>query len=150
MMITVGRAAAALSAGIAGLLLALAPVAARAAESVHVGGDRVLLDSTVWVAADGTITLSGTYQCSAGHAGVVLVGGSVGQAGHHTAVGGSIATCDGRAHAWRNSEKSAIGFVPGAAHGDATLLELEDGEGVVPVLPAILAVDDHDVVIQRA
>ncbi|MYS83460.1 DUF6299 family protein [Embleya scabrispora] len=153
MMITVGRTAMALSAGFAGLVLAFAPVAAQAHTpprgDVRAGGDQVSLDWTVWVAADGAFTLSGTYRCSAVHAGAVLVGGSVSQAGHHAVIGGSVATCDGRTHTWRNTAPPHIGFVPGAASGDATLLELRHDDNLIPALPHLLAHDAHDVVIRR-
>ncbi|MFF7248159.1 DUF6299 family protein [Embleya sp. NPDC008237] len=108
------------------------------------------MDSTVWVAEDGTLTLSGTYRCSADHVGTVLVGGNVAQAGRHSSIGGTVATCDGRTHTWRNTEQPYITFVPGPASGDATLLELRHDDDLIPVLPNILAHDARDVVIQRA
>lgn len=143
----------ALSAGFAGLVLALAPVAAQAHTlprgDMRAGGDQVSLDSTVWVTADGAITLSGAYRCSADHVGPVLVGGSVSQAGRRATIGGRVATCDGRTHTWRTTEQPYADFVPGAASGDATLLELRWDDSLIPVLPNILAHDAHDVVIRR-
>ncbi|MFI1585869.1 DUF6299 family protein [Embleya sp. NPDC020630] len=161
MMISSGRTAMALSVGCAGLALAFVPVAAQAQTPAHapaqpqarrlpVAGDQVSLDPTVWVTADGTVTISGTYSCSADHTGTVLVGGNVNQAGLHFSVGGSDATCDGLTHDWRSSARSPLDFVPGPARGDATLLELLPGEGVVPVVPNILAQNTRDVTITRA
>ncbi|OPC82686.1 hypothetical protein B4N89_18595 [Embleya scabrispora] len=156
MMISSGRTAVALSLGFAGLALAFVPVAAQAqaqaqpqARRLPVAGDQVSLDPTVWVTADGTVTISGTYRCSADHAGTVLVGGSVSQAGLHIAMGANAATCDGLTHDWRSSERPPLDFVPGPARGDATLLELRSGEGVVPVLPNVLAQETRDVTITR-
>ncbi|WP_126643890.1 DUF6299 family protein [Embleya hyalina] len=156
MMISSGRTAMALSVGFAGLALAFVPVAAQAqapaqppARQLPVTNDQVSLDPAVWMAADGTLTISGTYRCSADHTGNVLVGGSIDQAGLHISMGGSTATCDGLTHDWRSSERPPLDFVPGPARGDATLLELRRGEGVVPVLPNILAQDARDVTITR-
>ncbi|MGW1997876.1 DUF6299 family protein [Embleya sp. NPDC001921] len=152
MIITAGRTATVLSAGFAGLVLAFAPVAAQAHTlpigAARAGGDHVTIDSTVWVAADGTITLSGTYRCTPHHVGTVLVGGQVDQEGRHASVGGSVATCDGARHTWRNTGQPYIGIHPGAARGAATLLELAPGEGVIPILPNVLAHDARDVAVE--
>ena len=99
------------------------------------------------MAADGAITVSGSYQCSADHVGTVLVGGTVEQADLHAAIGGSVATCDGRPHTWRTTGQPYGAFLPGPARGDATLVELHAGESLIPVLPNILAHDTRDVTI---
>ncbi|MFE3199096.1 DUF6299 family protein [Embleya sp. NPDC059237] len=155
MMISSGRKAMALSVGFAGLALAFVPVVAQAQAQPHarrlpVAGDQVSLDPTVWVAADGTVTVSGTYSCAAEHTGSVLVGGTVSQAGRNFSVGGSAATCDGLTHDWHSSARPPLDFVPGPARADATLLELLPGEGVVPVVPNILAQSARDVTITPA
>ncbi|MGC0419116.1 hypothetical protein ABIA38_004637 [Embleya sp. AB8] len=144
----------ALSAGFAGLVLAGAPGAAQAhpvsPDSGRVAGDRVSIDSTVWAAGDGTLTVSGTYRCAPVHTGRVLVGGSVDQAAHHAAMTGTVATCDGNEHAWRTGEKQSIPFLPGTATGDASMLELQARDGLVPVATHVLATDSHDVEIKQA
>ncbi|MGW3661594.1 DUF6299 family protein [Streptomyces sp. NPDC005141] len=137
------RQALATAAG-AALLLLLAPSAvARSAPS-----DEVTVDPTGTVAADGTITLSGTYRCT-GSDGPVFVSSSVyqGEPRVGLGVGGSSALCDGADHRWSNSEKRAPDtLAPGAAHVEAAILELS-GSGLP--LPTIHARKEQDVTIAR-
>ncbi|MFF0190235.1 DUF6299 family protein [Streptomyces sp. NPDC005244] len=135
---TVGTAAA------AALLLLLAPSAVARSAAF----DEVTVDPTATVAADGTITLSGTYRC-AGAAGPVFVSSSVSQSDPrvHQGIGGSSALCDGADHRWTNSEKRAQGtLVPGTAHVEATLTELA-GTGLP--LPTFHASREQDVTVVR-
>ncbi|MFG2311940.1 DUF6299 family protein [Streptomyces sp. NPDC048566] len=136
---TVGTAAA------AALLLLLAPSAVARSAAF----DEVTVDPTATVAADGTITLSGTYRCATS-AGPVFVSSSVsqGDARVRHGIGGTSAVCDGAEHRWTNSEKREAGtLVPGTAHVEATLLELA-GTGLP--LPTIHASSERDVTVGRS
>ncbi|WP_406286086.1 DUF6299 family protein [Embleya sp. NBC_00896] len=152
MIITGSRTSIVVSAGFAGLVLALSPVAAQAHTldrgMDRAGGDRISIDRTVRVGEDGAVTVSGTYRCS-GHSGTVLVGGKVRQQGRDASIGGSVATCDGNEHRWSNTEQTRVAIEPGAARGEATLLELEPTGGVIPLLPNVLATHARDVVVER-
>jgi hypothetical protein len=119
-------------------LLACAAVGAPASAAAR---DTVTVDRVGRLAADGTLTLSGTYRCTAA-TGPVFVGSSVSQdpprdstedsarpAGHAASVqhgiGGTRAVCDGAAHRWVNTGRTApYTLRPGAAHVEATLVEL--------------------------
>ncbi|MFE5401343.1 DUF6299 family protein [Streptomyces sp. NPDC056580] len=96
------RPALAAGLGAAALLCAVAPPAAGAAPS-----ELLTVDATGRVAADGTITLTGTYRC-AGSSGPVFVGSSVTQGDPDVkyAIGGSDAVCDGVEHHWSNSGRA--------------------------------------------
>lgn len=129
------------------LLLAPSAVAASAA-GLSDPYETVTVDSTGHLAADGTITLSGTYRCLTG-GGPVLVSSSVGQGDPRVrqGIGGTSAVCDGTAHRWANSEKREPGTLrPGAARVEATLMELSPGAGGLP-LPTFHAVRQQDITL---
>ncbi|MFE3633298.1 DUF6299 family protein [Streptomyces cellostaticus] len=88
--------------GAAALLCAVATPAAGADPT-----ERLTVDSVGRIAADGTITLSGTYRC-VGSSGPVFVSSSVTRTdpGVKYAVGGTSAVCDGADHRWSNSGKA--------------------------------------------
>ncbi|MFJ4711272.1 DUF6299 family protein [Streptomyces sp. NPDC088785] len=112
----------------AALLLLAAPAAVGAAEPA----ESVTVAPVGTIAEDGTVTLSGTYRCTAGLA-PVLVSASVRQTsdGPRHGVGGSLADCDGREHAWHNSARLPDGTVePGAAQVEATVMELRPQAGL--------------------
>ncbi|KOV69190.1 DUF6299 family protein [Streptomyces sp. MMG1121] len=133
------RPALAAALGAAALLCtAVGPVAADNSETVTV-------DPTGKLASDGTVTLSGTYRCTAG-TGPVFVSSSVSQGDPHVhnGIGGSDAQCDGAKHTWQNSGKvDDETLKAGSAHVQATLLELRPS-GIVP-LPFFHAVKEQDV-----
>ncbi|GAA4820881.1 DUF6299 family protein [Streptomyces ziwulingensis] len=114
------------------LLLAAAP-AAPAAPAVL---GTVTVDPTGRIAADGTVTLTGTYSCVPG-AGPVFVSSSVGQDNGSVrhGIGGTRAVCDGRQHLWANSGRpsSATRLRPGPADVEATLMELRPLGGGLPL-----------------
>ncbi|MER6468042.1 DUF6299 family protein [Streptomyces collinus] len=110
-------------------------------------GESITIDPTGTVAADGTVTLSGTYRCTAG-TGPVLVGSSVGQSDPRVqqGVGGGVALCDGAEHRWENSGRVVPGSVEaGPAHVQAALVELRPS-GIVP-LPYFHAVAQRDITL---
>ncbi|MEU9186657.1 DUF6299 family protein [Streptomyces sp. NPDC048484] len=108
--------------------------------------ETVTVDPTVPLAADGTVTLSGTYRCT-GATGPVFVSSSLRQGGfsRRGSVGGTAAVCDGAWHRWTNTERTKPGwFRPGAAKVGATLTELR---AVVLPLPLFHAAREQDVTL---
>jgi uncharacterized protein DUF6299 len=151
MIIPARRTSLALSAGFAGfagLVLALAPVAAQASPGPHTVADHITLDPSARVTEDGAVTVGGTYLCSPDHRGSVLLGANLRQGTWHVSVGGTLATCDGREHTWRTTERIRYEVGPGTLQADATMLELDFSYGLVP-RTTVLATDAHDIVVER-
>ncbi|MFD8154676.1 DUF6299 family protein [Streptomyces sp. NPDC059720] len=110
----------------AALLLLTGAGAAPATASTAAVADSVTVDAVGRIAADGTITLTGTYRC-ASSSGPVFVSSSVSQGVSTTrhGIGGTRAVCDGAEHRWVNTGRPMPGsLLPGAARVDATLMEL--------------------------
>ncbi|MGZ0199361.1 DUF6299 family protein [Streptomyces sp. RM1] len=110
-------------------------------------GEFVTVDSTGRLAADGTLTLTGTYRCT-GATGPVFTTSSVSQrdprVGH--GIGGGLGRCDGLTHGWANSGRvTSETLVPGRAHVRATLMELR-AHGLIP-LPVFHATAERDVTL---
>ncbi|MFE4667237.1 DUF6299 family protein [Streptomyces sp. NPDC056716] len=124
------------------LALAAAPATAGPFESVTV-------DAVGKIAADGTVTLSGTYRCL-GSTGLVFVSSSVAQSEKNVryGIGGSRAVCDGAEHRWTNTGKPSPDVLkPGAASVEATVTELRS-QGGLP-LPSFHAVGTWDITLVR-
>ncbi|GAA2426613.1 DUF6299 family protein [Streptomyces glaucus] len=122
------RVLTAVAAGAAVLLLTAPAAPAHAAPD-----ESVTVDPTGRIAADGTVTLSGTYRCvTAGTP--VFVGSSVTQPTTlRYGIGGTRAVCDGKEHRWVNTARVAgRALVAGPARAEATLLELRT-LGILPV-----------------
>ncbi|MFD6287247.1 DUF6299 family protein [Streptomyces sp. NPDC060205] len=141
----------------AALLLAAAPSADalshQAAPAEPVGlSETVTVDPTARLAADGTVTLSGTYSCK-GSTGPVFVSSSLSQdrpslsqddsslsqGGNSVrkGIGSTTAVCDGAEHRWTNTERTEPGrFAPGAAKVEATLMELRSSGLPLPMFHA--------------
>ncbi|MFJ8595477.1 DUF6299 family protein [Streptomyces sp. NPDC093598] len=134
----------------AALLLLTGAGAAPAAASAPAPAGSVTVDAVGRIAADGTVTLSGTYRCAPSR-GPVFVSSSVSQGASTSrhGIGGTRAVCDGAAHRWVNKGRTASRvLVPGAAHVQATLMELRTF-GVLP-LPTFHAVQDRDITLTPA
>ncbi|MGX1272936.1 DUF6299 family protein [Streptomyces phaeoluteigriseus] len=131
------------AAGAALLLLAAPAVTATADPS-----ESVTVDPVGRIAADGTVTLSGTYRCT-GNSGPVYVSSSLGQESSTSrhAIGGTRAVCDGAEHRWVNTGKpgSSDPVEPGAARVEATVMELRPAGGLP--LPHFHAADEQDVTL---
>ncbi|MCT7354597.1 DUF6299 family protein [Streptomyces sp. 15-116A] len=130
----------ALTATAAALLLLGTAVAAPSAAASSAPGETVTVNTVGKIAADGTVTLSGTYRCTAA-TGPVFVSSSVHQ-GTSTVrygVGGTKAVCDGRLHAWKNTGSVPAGAVKaGAADVEATVTELRPFGGLpLPVVHVV-------------
>ncbi|MFF7642799.1 DUF6299 family protein [Streptomyces canus] len=111
--------------------------------------ETVTVDPVGRIAADGTVTLSGTYRCTGG-SGPVFVSSSVGERSSSSryGIGGTRAVCDGVEHSWENTGKPAPGtLAPGAAHVEATLMELTL-QGGLP-LPRFHAAEQRDITLTK-
>ncbi|MER6168207.1 DUF6299 family protein [Streptomyces violaceorubidus] len=141
------RSAALATAAGAGLLLLTAPAATAAPHDARLVAESVTVDPTGRIAADGSITLSGTYRCTGG-TGPVYVSSTVSQSDPSAryGVGGTRAVCDGLEHRWVNTgTPDTVVLKPGAAHVEATLMELRP-MGIVP-LPSFHARQGQDVTL---
>ena len=132
------------AAGAVLFLMAAAVPPASAAPS-----ETVTVDPVGRIAEDGTVTLSGTYRCT-GNSGPVFVSSSV--SGRSPSVrhgiGGTRAVCDGVEHKWENTGKpTSETLVPGAAHVEATLMELSL-QGGLP-LPRFHAAEQRDITLTK-
>jgi hypothetical protein len=131
-------------------LLLLGGATAAPATAAPTPDDAVTVDSVGRITADGTVTLSGTYRCQ-GSSGPVFVSSSVSQGASTTryGIGGTRAVCDGAQHRWVNTGRPTPGaLVPGAAHVEATLMELRTFSGLP--LPHFHAVQDRAVTLTKA
>ncbi|MEU6551055.1 DUF6299 family protein [Streptomyces sp. NPDC046915] len=138
-------AAALLLTGAAAPALLFATAVAPAAAAPY---ENVTVDPTGRV-ADGAVTLSGTYRCTAG-TGPVFVSSSVSRSAlsFTQGIGGTVARCDGAEHRWRNSGRILADAVrPGMAHVEAAILELRSHGGLP--LPYFHAVRQRDVTLVR-
>ncbi|MGK9461774.1 MULTISPECIES: DUF6299 family protein [unclassified Streptomyces] len=141
------RSAALATAAGAALFLLAAPAATAAPHDARHVTESVTVDPTGRIAADGTVTLSGTYRCTAG-TGPVYVSSTVSQSDPSVryGVGGTRAVCDGLEHRWVNTgTPDSVALRPGAAHVEATLMELRP-MGIVP-LPSFHARHGQDVTL---
>ncbi|MEU3524210.1 DUF6299 family protein [Streptomyces sp. NPDC038707] len=110
-------------------------------------GEYITVDATGRIAADGTVTLSGTYRCT-GATGPAFVSSSVsqGDTARRQGIGGSAARCDGAEHRWQNSGKPyGQTLRPGAARVQATVVELRPS-GII-LVPVFHAEADRDVTL---
>ncbi|EYT83262.1 hypothetical protein CF54_08415 [Streptomyces sp. Tu 6176] len=135
----------------AAALLLSAPHAATAADGTgtETGTDTVTVDPTARLAADGTVTLSGTYRCT-GADGPVFVSSALSRNDSPTryGIGGTRAVCDGARHTWSNTGTPANALDPGAARVEATVMELTT-RGGLPLMPRFHAVGQRDVTLTR-
>ncbi|MER7950022.1 DUF6299 family protein [Streptomyces sp. NPDC096079] len=109
------------------------------------GADGLTVDEYGTLAADATVTVSGTYRCLDDSEGPVFVSSTLKQSSRSIGIGGTRAVCDGHVHTWANSAvvKDPV-YKPGAARVEATLLQLAAGESGLP-LPGFLAAEQADV-----
>ncbi|MGC5563619.1 DUF6299 family protein [Streptomyces sp. FR-108] len=124
----------------AALLLLAAPSAGAVSGPDHSSGpaETVTVDPTGSLAADGTVTLSGTYRCTGG-TGRSFVSSSLsqGESKVRKGVGGTQAVCDGAEHRWTNTDRTDPGrFEPGAATVEASVMELRSGGLPLPMFHA--------------
>ncbi|GAA2629177.1 DUF6299 family protein [Streptomyces vastus] len=135
-----------------------APADPDPADPTIVAADVVTVDETGRIAADGTITLSGTYRCS-DSSGPVFVSSSLTAQGTsyvRYGIGGTRAVCDGAEHTWTNTGRTQPGrFAPGPAHVEATVMELRSDGGLLQNLlnlprPHLHATQEQDITLIEA
>ncbi|GHG96106.1 DUF6299 family protein [Streptomyces rubradiris] len=131
---------------LAAALGAAALLCATAAPAAAAPGEYITVDATGRIAADGTVTLSGSYRCT-GATGPAFIGSSVSQGTvRQQGIGGSGARCDGVEHRWQNSGKPyGQTLRPGPARVQATVVELRPS-GIV-LLPVFHAQSDRDITL---
>ncbi|MFD8816840.1 DUF6299 family protein [Streptomyces sp. NPDC059627] len=131
-------------------LLCAAVAPATAATTTDAAKESVTVDPTGRLAADGTLTLSGTYTCTDA-TGPVFISSSVSQdsPNYRHGIGGTQAVCDGAEHHWENTgEVTSEKLKPGAAHVEATIMELRPAGGLP--LPFFHATSQQDVTLGKA
>ncbi|MEU6912323.1 DUF6299 family protein [Streptomyces olindensis] len=134
----------------AALLLLTGAGATPAGASVLAPSESVTVDAVGRIAADGTVTLSGTYRC-VGSSGPVFVSSSVSQGVSTTryGIGGTRAVCDGAVHRWVNTGRPMPGaLTPGSAHVEATLMELRTFSGLP--LPSFHATSGQEITLVQS
>ncbi|MDO0925270.1 DUF6299 family protein [Streptomyces sp. TG1A-8] len=130
----------------AALLCVGAPAAAAPAAAAS---ETVTVDATGRIAADGTVTLSGSYRCSPG-TGPLFVSSTIGRGSPRAeyGIGGSTALCDGAEHRWENSGRVSSDFLTaGPAHVEAAVMELRPSG--IAVWPVFHVVREQDVTLIR-
>ncbi|MFD7325128.1 DUF6299 family protein [Streptomyces sp. NPDC059875] len=120
------------------------------ASAAHAGpGDALSVDGHGTVAADGTVTVSGTYRCTDDSAGPVFVSSTLVQEEHSAGIGGTRAVCDGLERTWTNSGVvKEPAYRAGAAQVKATLMQLTATGPMGLPLPGLLAVEESDVTLR--
>ncbi|MEU7035865.1 DUF6299 family protein [Streptomyces sp. NPDC046237] len=125
------------------LLVATAAGAAQASSA-----DDLSVDAYGTVAADGTVTVSGTYRCLDDSAGPVFVSSTLVQEDRSAGLGGTRAVCDGQVRDWSNTAVvKEPGYRPGAARVKATLMQLTPSGPLGVPMPGFLAAQDSDVIL---
>ncbi|MFE5888388.1 DUF6299 family protein [Streptomyces sp. NPDC056462] len=147
------RPALATAVGAALFLLLAAPSAPADSDAPTEPEETVTVGTKTPMAADGTITVSGTYRCI-DSTGPTFVSASIGQKDSTTryAIGGTLAECDGKQHRWENKSKAPADATlkHGRANVEVTVVELRpvDGLGGLP-LPHFHAVVKKDITLSK-
>ncbi|MEU5976985.1 DUF6299 family protein [Streptomyces sp. NPDC047315] len=116
--------------------------------SAQFAPDTITVDPVARLAKDGAVTLTGTYRCSSLRSGPVLIGVKALQAGTRADTDGTIATCDDRVHSWTSSGRANSGaFVPGAARGEAAMVELDLSRGLP--IPHVITYGENALTLRR-
>ena len=132
------------------ILLVAAPSAPADSSALADPKETVTIDSVGTMAADGTVTLSGTYRC-VDSVGPVFVSSSIGQRSenYRYPIGGTSAVCDGKLHRWENTSRpSTTTLKNGKADVEAAIVELHP-VGILP-LPRFHALLKEDITLSRA
>ncbi|MCZ0979129.1 DUF6299 family protein [Streptomyces diastatochromogenes] len=128
------------------VLAAAALLTAAVAPLAHAEGvDGLTIDAYGTLAADATVSVSGTYRCLADSEVPVFVSSNLKQGSRSTGIGGTRAVCDGHLHTWTNSAVvKDPAYRPGAARVEASLVQLTPGGAGLP-LPGFLATEQEDI-----
>lgn len=125
------------------------------ADSTTVAADIVTIDKTGRIAADGTVTLSGTYRCRHGSGPVFLSSSLAAEDNRYEryGIGGTRAICDGAEHTWSDTGRTHGRFRPGPAHVEVTVLGLlsDDGPLGLPLpQPHVRATHEQDIKLSES
>ncbi|MEV6649266.1 DUF6299 family protein [Streptomyces sp. NPDC051219] len=126
------------------------PVATEAAEPVN----SVSVQEYGQIAADGLVTLSGTYRCiDEAESGSVFIATNITQNGTSSqSIGGTEAVCDGLEHPWTNSGRPSTqptdvaAFAAGPAQVEVRMLTFRTAGGWLP-LPHFLVDQESPVTL---
>ncbi|MEU9862357.1 DUF6299 family protein [Streptomyces sp. NPDC047971] len=131
-------------------LTASSLLVAACASAAHAGpGDRLSVDGHGTVAADGTVTVSGTYRCLDDSDGPVFVSSTLVQRERSAGIGGTRAVCDGRPRTWSHSAVvKEPAYRAGAARVKATLTQLTPAGSLGLPLPGFVATRDSAVTLR--
>ncbi|GLF97064.1 DUF6299 family protein [Streptomyces yaizuensis] len=129
------------------LTAAVAACVVPGSASAQFAPDTISIAPAAGIAADGSLTLSGTYRCFR-HSGAVLIGAKALQRDARAEFDGDMAVCDGRAHNWSGTAPATGTFETGAARGEAVLIHLDSSQGFVP-LPVIVDTHTADLELHR-
>ncbi|MFD9034534.1 DUF6299 family protein [Streptomyces sp. NPDC059567] len=123
---------------------------AACASAAHAGpGDELSVDGHGTVAADGTVTVSGTYRCLDDSAGPVFVSSTLVQGERSAGIGGTRAVCDGLERTWSNTAVvKEPAYRAGSARVKATLMQLTATGSLGLPLPGFLAAQESDVTLR--
>ncbi|WP_035802963.1 DUF6299 family protein [Kitasatospora mediocidica] len=118
---------------VAGVIGALAVSVAGPAFGATGGGNAVTVAPTGVIAADGTVTLSGTYHCSPSMAHGTVIDTSLTTGSVTSNIGNGVPTvCDGLEHNWAASGRPYQAAVPGPAQVRASMVHLSPGSSIIP------------------
>jgi hypothetical protein len=128
--------------GAAAVTLALATAAVATPATAAEPHESVSVDRVARLAADGTVTLSGTYRCTGG--GPVFVSASLIHSGPETTllhgIGSTRAVCDGTLRHWTNKGRTLTDIpATDTTRVEAALVELAPGSGLLPLVPRFRA-----------
>ncbi|MGW1951386.1 DUF6299 family protein [Streptomyces sp. NPDC001920] len=129
-----------------------APADSSAPEARVAPKETVTIDDKALMSADGTVTVSGTYNC-VDNIGPTFVSSSIGQSDSTVrhAIGGTMAVCDGKEHRWSNRSKPSPSTLKhGKADVEATVVELfpVGGLGGLP-LPRFHALEKKGITLSK-
>ncbi|MEU8763752.1 DUF6299 family protein [Streptomyces sp. NPDC048659] len=130
------------------LLAATATVPTAHAGPAAPAADTVTVDPRGTLAADGTVTLSGTYRCADDSAGPVFVSSTLVQGTHSAGIGGTQAVCDGQVRPWTNSAVvKDPAYRPGPAQVQAALMQLVATGPLGTPTPDFTVEQDRDITL---
>ncbi|MDH6132156.1 hypothetical protein P3T37_001541 [Kitasatospora sp. MAA4] len=118
---------------VVGVIGALAVSVAGPAFGATDGANAVTVAPTGVIAADGTVTLSGTYHCSPSAAHGTVVDTSLSTGSVTSNIGNGVpAVCDGLEHPWTTSGRPYQPVAAGPAQVRATMVHLAPGSSLIP------------------
>ncbi|MFI6941508.1 DUF6299 family protein [Streptomyces sp. NPDC050418] len=130
---------------------ALATVLTAQAAAASAPYDHVTVDGTAVVVDERTVTTTGSYRCYSTTPEPVWITSSVRQGRTTVSGDAQTAVCDGQIRTWRVETRhdDVMHLRPGRATVQSTLMQLRQGQGLIPLMPAFLAADEREVDVTR-